>query len=585
MKKLFFSSLFSLATAALWAQNTPHSHNGQPCLYDHAIEQSGNKNYYQQAIEQTFRQAQQLGAQYRGVPATLTIPVVVHVVAQRNQATQNVSLSVIQEQIDILNEDYQRQNPDANQLRAIFSSVASNPRIEFRLDSVIYVQTDTLFYGTGLFPDISITNKVKADCTGGDDAWDVRRYLNIWVCNLGDGGVLGFAYPPANLSNWPAGSEAPKLGFEGVVLDYRIVGRSGLYSVQGQNIVTQGRSATHEVGHYLGLRHIWGDGTLAIFGIPDCTVDDGVTDTPNQGMGSNFQCDTTANTCEAGQPNDLPDMIENYMDYSTESCMNTFTQGQADIMRGILSPTGYRYPLTQNTTFDRAPSNDKPAAALALSVNTDNSCTLFANASNNHAHPSYMLDQCAGRNFTAPDVWFSFTATNTTMTLDIPSSTAVAGSSTDVVVEVMNGICPSPAGVTPRRSCQTAFPATLSGLVAGSTYYLRAYSQDSVSRQNFSICLSSNGTIIGVNQLSQLDWNVFPNPSDGQFTIQTPTDLPLGSRLQVSNALGQIIATHIYRDAAPQLQIDLSAQPIGIYTLTISNQNGIFSRKIQVQRP
>ena len=91
----------------------------------------------------------------------------------------------------------------------------------------------------------------------------------------------------------------------------------------------RGRTVTHEVGHYLGLRHIWGDG--------DCNEQDGVADTPNADAESNFDCDDTKNTCTDNIGGvDLPDMIENFMDYSSETCQNSFTQGQIDIMRSVL---------------------------------------------------------------------------------------------------------------------------------------------------------------------------------------------------------------------------------------------------------
>lgn len=586
MKKFLLLPLSLLLLSNAKAQNSPtHTHNGEPCLYQHAIEQTAQTHpYYRQAVEETFRTAQRAGEQERGSRNTLVIPVVVHVVWR--QSGENLPLSTIQEQIDVLNEDYQRLNPDTSSLRAIFQPIAANPQIQFRLDSVIYKQTDTIFTSTGLFPDLNITNKVKRDCNGGDDAWDVTRYLNIWVCNLGSSGVLGFAYPPANLTNWPAGSEAPSVGLEGVVLDYRIVGRAGSITVSGTTITTQGRSATHEVGHYLGLRHIWGDGPLAVFGIPDCSGNDGVSDTPTAGRGSNFLCDPTQNTCGAGTAGDLPDMIENYMDYSTESCMNTFTQGQVDIMRGILSSTGYRYPLTQNSTFNRAPANDKPAAAVVAAVNIDNTCALTVQGSTQHANPSYHINQCNGSNYTGADVWFEFTAPNSDVIIDLPSVNAVQGTSTAMVAELLNGQCANSQGNAQLRTCITNFPHTQSGLVAGNTYWLRLYSAAPADRQNFSLCLSANGTQVGVNrQAADLDWAVFPNPSAGQFTLQAPENLPAGSRLNIYNSLGQNIVMYIFEAQTAPLQLDLSMQANGIYTALISTPDGRQSlRKIQIAR-
>lgn len=589
MKKLLLLplSLLLLGGGAQAQQQQPatlHYHGAEPCLYNHAIEQTAQTHpYYRQAVEEAFRTAQRAGEAERGSRNTLVIPVVVHVVWR--QTAENLPLATIQEQIDILNEDYQRLNPDTSRLRSVFQPIAANPQIQFRLDSVIYRQTDSVFTSSGLFPDLNVTNKVKRDCNGGDDAWDVTRYLNIWVCNLGSSGVLGFAYPPADLSNWPAGSAAPSLGLEGVVLDYRIVGRSGSISLNGTTITTQGRSATHEVGHYLGLRHIWGDGPLAVFGINDCSGNDGVNDTPTAGRGSNFQCDTMQNTCGAGTLGDLPDMIENYMDYSTESCMNSFTQGQVDIMRGVLSSTGYRYPLTLNSTYQPAPANDKAAAATLASVNTDNSCTIVAQGTTQHAHPSYHINQCSGNDYTGADVWFEFTAPNSEVTIDLLNVSAAQGSSTAMVAELLNGECANSQGQAQLRACISTFPHTQSSLTVGNTYFLRLYSANAADRQNFSLCLKSNGTEVGVERTLALDWAIFPNPNAGRFTLQVPADLPAASRLNIYNALGQNIATHLFNGDNAALQLDLSTQASGIYTAVITSADGRQSaQKIQIVR-
>src|SRR5690606_39460427 len=96
-----------------------------------------------------------------------------------------------------------------------------------------------------------------------------------------------------------------------------------------------------EVGHYLGLRHIWGDG--------DCNEQDGIDDTPNAADQSNQDCNFANNTCtdNIGTLGDLPDMVENYMDYSEETCQNSFTLGQIDMMRSIIE--NYRWELVNGT--------------------------------------------------------------------------------------------------------------------------------------------------------------------------------------------------------------------------------------------
>ena len=304
-------------------------------------------HHYAEALEATypgFRQAtnrvyERVRTEGQARDLTLlTVPVVVHVVYQDED--QNLPEEQIQAVIDVLNEDFRRLNVDAEEVREEFLPVVADAFIEFELAAVERVSTTATFeldiFGGGL-PD-----NVKQSTNGGSDAWDPERYLNIWVCNIEGGALLGYAYPPADLENWPDDVSAPSPELDGVVIHYEMFRRtgdfttSGLFGLGGDvTIPVRGRTITHEVGHYLGLRHIWGDGQLAILGIPDCSADDGVEDTPNQGLSSQFTCDPTNNGC-TDEMNDLPDMWENYMDYSREDCQNSFTMGQVDIMRSVL---------------------------------------------------------------------------------------------------------------------------------------------------------------------------------------------------------------------------------------------------------
>ncbi len=274
-----------------------------------------------------------------------TIQVVVHVVWK--EEAENLADSIIENQIQILNADYNRLNADTAQLRSVFQPVAGNAQIQFQLAEIVRVKTEQEFavdlFGTNLL------TEVKHDADGGSTAWDNEHYLNIWICKVQPiafgpivlGQILGFAFPPADLVNWPAGSNSPNADEDGVVVDYRMIGSNNpnTIAVPGgtDDLVVRGRTLVHETGHYLGLRHIWGDGGL--LGPNDCAQSDGVDDTPFANAQSNFDCDITRNTCDTIEDFyglNMPDLIENYMDYSSETCMNMFTKGQVEIMRSVL---------------------------------------------------------------------------------------------------------------------------------------------------------------------------------------------------------------------------------------------------------
>ena len=285
-----------------------------------------------------------------------TIPVVVHIV--HNLPAQNLDDSVIFNQMQILNDDYQRMNADTVNMRSDFDIVKGSPQIRFKLAQIdpngapttgitrTYTTTESFGSLAVMGGDFTDLEKVKSTIDGGIDPWDQSRYLNIWVCNMSIDffgqevtALLGYATPPTGLPNWPPGSTNGLS--DGVVIQFQSFGSNNPNPLDagGGIIDVRGRTPIHEVGHYLGLRHIWGDG--------DCTAQDGIDDTPNADAQSDNDCNPSKNTCTDNiQGVDLPDMIENFMDYSAETCQNSFTQGQVDLMHGVLE--NQRYDLVYN---------------------------------------------------------------------------------------------------------------------------------------------------------------------------------------------------------------------------------------------
>ena len=247
----------------------------------------------------------------------ITIPVVVHVVWNTN--TQNISEAQIQSQIDVLNNDFRRTNIDQIMTPNIWQDIAADCEIEFCLATIDpngsattgITRTQTT---QGSFSIMS--DNVKSSSSGGIDPWPQDNYLNIWVCNLG-GGLLGYATPPSSWSN-------PN---DGVVIGYNYFGTTGALSAP----YNKGRTATHEIGHWLNLEHIWGDNNCG---------NDQVSDTPKQqeenyGVPSFPHNPNSCNTTNASG-----DMFMNYMDYTNDAVMNLFTEGQKTRM--IIAINQYR---------------------------------------------------------------------------------------------------------------------------------------------------------------------------------------------------------------------------------------------------
>ena len=232
--------------------------------------------------------------QNKGKPVSITIPVVVHVVY--STAEENISDQQVQSQIDVMNEDFTASNNDYNKYDAGYKSAKGDLDIRFCLVQVIHKQTNH-----NAFP---LNDAMKFSKKGGSDAVDPMHNLNIWVCDLGNK-YLGYAYIPGTIS-------ADRFG---VVCHYLAFGKGSQYNLFVNYDL--GRTTTHEIGHSLGLEHIWGDAACG---------NDFIDDTPLHNT-ANFGCPEQGHlsTC-TGTPKE---MWMNYMDYTDDRCMYFFTNGQA----------------------------------------------------------------------------------------------------------------------------------------------------------------------------------------------------------------------------------------------------------------
>ena len=247
----------------------------------------------------------------------LTVPVVVHIVYE--EELQNVSDDLIYTMIDLLNADFTSKNLDISKVPQNFKSSIGNPRLEFCLASIDPSGESTngiIRYQTVFLPGISEMSdgrfRLFHTSLGGADTWDTDLYLNIYITPLPNS-ILGFAIFP----------ESRDIGKEdGVCIDYKEVKFGETTSSNRQKL---GRTLTHEVGHWLGLRHIWGE----LEG--SCIVDDEIDDTPPQAF-PYYGCPEGEKTsC------DHVNAHMNYMDYTNDQCMYYFSNGQVEVMRKVLT--------------------------------------------------------------------------------------------------------------------------------------------------------------------------------------------------------------------------------------------------------
>lgn len=315
-----FTRITALAFSVFFILNTATAQQINRCATDEKVTQQLLQNPEAlQNYARIFENAQAIRAEreagLRGGSEPRIIPVVFHVIHEGG--TENISKAQIEDQIRVLNEDFTRTNADTVNTRDIFLPFAANPNINFRL-----AQID---------PDGNCTEGItrtfsSQTTNAGDNVkalawWDNTKYLNIWVVRTieSDGTSGGVTLGFSSLPGFGGG------GNDGIVVRADCVGTIGNVN---QQLGGTGRTLTHEIGHYLGLFHTFQGGCSGGF------FGEGIDDTPPVAEAS-FGCDTTANTCTNDNP-DLPDMIENYMDYANDECMNIFTLGQSDVMNATL---------------------------------------------------------------------------------------------------------------------------------------------------------------------------------------------------------------------------------------------------------
>jgi hypothetical protein len=365
------------------------------------------------------------GSNERIINGVYTIPVVFHVIhsGEAVGTGTNISQAALQSQIDVLNEDFRR-ILGSNGYNT--NPVGADTEIEFclaqrRPDGSAFTAgqpgVNRILYSTisGTAPPYStafIDATVKPWTYNGGTptatrGWDPGKYLNIWICDI-TGGILGYAqFPQSPLGGMGCGN--PTLSTDGVVFLYSSIGKSSVTGFPAP--YNEGRTATHEIGHWLGLRHIWGD-------VNDCVTDDYCYDTPIA-FTANFGCPTGLNSCAGGGN----DQIQNYMDYTDDLCMNVFTLDQKQRMRTVLTSTPLRMSLINSDAC--IPPNANDASVINILNPVGDNCA-------GAITPQVTIKNRGSANLTSATV--NYTVDNGTVTTFSYSGTLAPGATANVTL-------------------------------------------------------------------------------------------------------------------------------------------------------
>lgn len=422
MKKVLLS-VVAICSAIAGIAQTPN--NQHRCAADHYLNEALNADpvlkaqhdSYMESVRMYLASNPDLG-QKSGQSEPKIIPVVFHVI--HDGSTANISDAQILDQLDIMNEDFRRLNADAANTPAYFNGLAADVNIEFRLANLDPDGNCT----DGITRTQSPRTRSASNQNGVKDVigWNCRHYLNVWIVNdigldIPQGGmVLGYAQFP--------------LG--GLCRTDGIVVRSDYIGSIGTATGKAGRTCTHEIGHYLGLRHIWGDAECG---------SDGILDTPVH-KEANFGCFTYPKINDCGGADTVHgEMFMNYMDYSNDDCMNMFSKGQSDVMNLVTSTqpigqdsivNGPRFDLINEENMTRTGALNNPRLTCAPKAAFFGNRQMICEG----AQVQYTDNSYNGN--VSSRVWTFEGGNNTTSTQENPTITYANPGRYDVSLEVTN---------------------------------------------------------------------------------------------------------------------------------------------------
>jgi hypothetical protein len=360
---------------------------------------------------------------------TYTVPVVIHIIHDGDavntigsHASENISDAQAASQITVLNQDFRKIVGSPG-----FGTTGYNRGVDCLINFVLAKQDPNGVLTTGIerinmgktsWNETEIDALVKPETQ-----WDPTKYLNIWIVNFSTN-LLGYAQFPSNSNLVGLDSSGGDAATDGVVVNYNAFGTFAEddSSFELNPKYNKGRTATHEIGHFLGLRHIWGDDDSCTGN--DTSSGDYVSDTPDSNI-ENYGCPTISN-CTGN------DMVENYMDYTDDDCMNTFTAGQKSRMIAVMSNSPRRKELATSKVATPGFSVNLDAALKNIFINTSDCNASFSpsinienkgNTAINTVTLTYTIDNKDPKTY----VWNGNLAQNTAGLITIPEITTSTG--------------------------------------------------------------------------------------------------------------------------------------------------------------
>ena len=509
-------------------------------------------------------------------PTIITIPVVVHVIynGQPIGTAPNITDAQVESQIAVLNQDFRKMlgSPGGEST----NPVAADIGIEFVLAKVDPNGNPTNGIDRVSMCQPSWSRTEIDETVKPATIWDPTQYMNMWSVEFSGASLLGYAQFP-DASGLPGlDASGGNANTDGVVSGYTVFGSKD-HDTNNNFLLdatyNKGRTMTHEVGHWLGLRHIWGDATCG---------DDFCADTPIH-HDSNYHCPTTIPlSCD---PVPVPEMIQNYMDYTDDACMNIFTQNQKDRIITVMTNSPRRSSLKTSTKGTAIVTllNTNSYGVLNVGVATANGGT-DQRSGNNTATATYTAPAIptnyAFNTFTfrlQQDFWGDETTWN------LKDGSGVVKYSGGPYPGKHDEILPLPTLITEnwvldRNQCYTFTINDTQGdgiCCDGGNGFYDIKSTDGlttvIAGTDFGYGDSKSFTIgtLGTNEFeTSTDIYLYPNPTKGTLNIQIPSNFGLPNSYSISNVLGQKISQkNISKET--DLTINTSALDNGVYFITL----------------